>query len=165
MLITPLILGYRFKSFDATRALASANPTENLKSPEELEEEDREAKSAVSGGSNTIDNFLLIFPTLTTPPSLPAPPQKLQELIRRGTPKDLALAQELMKDLSGAVPEKAPDYAKQTKAELEKVQQKAILLNDMLNNVNDGEKVGLDGDAYQVGDPCSCYCFARILSV
>lgn len=40
--------GYRFKPFDATRAMAAANPTENLKSPEELEEEDREAKSAVS---------------------------------------------------------------------------------------------------------------------
>lgn len=30
-------------------------------------------------------------------------PQKLQELIRRGTPRDLAQAQELMKELSGAV--------------------------------------------------------------
>jgi hypothetical protein len=29
--------------------------------------------------------------------------QKLQELIRRGTPKDLAAAQELMKIMSGAV--------------------------------------------------------------
>lgn len=62
-------VGYRFKPFDATKALANANPTEvrsptsyialgrmqlislaeqNLKSPEELEEEDRAAKSAVS---------------------------------------------------------------------------------------------------------------------
>ena len=59
--------GYRFKSFDAARAMASANPNEvssphllhlsegpqliliqDLKSPEELEEEDRAAKSAVS---------------------------------------------------------------------------------------------------------------------
>lgn len=29
--------------------------------------------------------------------------QKLQELLRRGTPKDLAAAQELMKILAGAV--------------------------------------------------------------
>lgn len=29
--------------------------------------------------------------------------QKLQELIRRGTPRDLVAAQELMKDLSGSV--------------------------------------------------------------
>lgn len=106
--------------------MAAANPTENLKSPEELEEEDRAAKSA-----------------------------KLQELIRRGTPKDLAQAQELMKDLSGAVPDKQPDYASQTKAELEKVQQKAILLNDMLNNVTEGERVGIEGDAYeQVAGVC-----------
>lgn len=120
------LAGYRFKSFDATRAMAAANPTENLKSPEELEEEDRAAKSA-----------------------------KLQELIRRGTPKDLAQAQELMKDLSGAMPDKQTDYTSQTKAELEKVQQKAILLNDMLNNVTEGERVGIEGDAYeQVANVC-----------
>jgi ADP-ribosylation factor-binding protein GGA len=47
---------------------------QDLKSPEELEEEDRAAKSA-----------------------------KLQELIRRGNPRDLAAAQELMKYLAGAV--------------------------------------------------------------
>ncbi|KAI5449067.1 ARF-binding protein [Naganishia albida] len=112
--------GYRFRSFDAVRALQGTDITENLKSPEELEEEDRAAKSA-----------------------------KLQELIRRGTPRDLAQAQELMKELSGAEPEKQPDYASQTKAELEKVQQKAILLNDMLNNIAQDEQVGVDGDAYE----------------
>ncbi|WRT64989.1 uncharacterized protein IL334_001930 [Kwoniella shivajii] len=118
--------GYRFKSFDAARAMASANPNEDLKSPAELEEEDRQAKSA-----------------------------KLQELIRRGTPRDLAAAQELMKALAGAEPEKAPDYAAQTISELDKVQSKAILLNDMLNNAREGEKVGLDGDVYhQVASAC-----------
>ncbi|KAK4689808.1 ADP-ribosylation factor-binding protein GGA, partial [Tremellales sp. Uapishka_1] len=118
--------GYRFKAFDATRAMASANPNANLKSPEELEEEDRAAKSA-----------------------------KLQELIRRGTPRDLAAAQELMKALSGAEPEKQPDYASQTLSELDKVQAKAILLNDMLNNAHEGEKVGITGDAYdQVANAC-----------
>lgn len=77
-----------------------------------------------------------------------------------------------MKDLSGAVrpssnedrtihirltelppsfqePEKAPDYRSQTQKELDKVQQKAILLNDMLNNATDGERIGIEGDAYQ----------------
>lgn len=53
---------------------SSASSHQNLKTPHELEEEDRQAKSA-----------------------------KLQELIRRGTPKDLLKAQELMKDLSGFV--------------------------------------------------------------
>ncbi|KAK8846789.1 hypothetical protein IAR55_005877 [Kwoniella newhampshirensis] len=118
--------GYRFKSFDAARALATSNPNEDLKSPEELEEEDREAKSA-----------------------------KLQELIRRGTPRDLAAAQELMKQLAGAEPEKAVDYTAKTLSELDKVQSKAILLNDMLNNAREGEKVGIDGDAYdQVAAAC-----------
>ncbi|WWC87129.1 uncharacterized protein L201_002015 [Kwoniella dendrophila CBS 6074] len=118
--------GYRFKSFDAARAMASANPNEDLKSPEELEEEDRQAKSA-----------------------------KLQELIRRGTPRDLAAAQELMKALAGAEPEKQPDYAAQTLKELDKVQSKAILLNDMLNNAKEGEKIGLEGDVYdQVAAAC-----------
>jgi ADP-ribosylation factor-binding protein GGA len=46
-------------------------------------------------------------------------------------------------------PEKQPDYASQTKTELEKVQQKAILLNDMLNNIAQDEQVGVDGDAYE----------------
>lgn len=39
--------------------------------------------------------------------------------------------------------------------ELDKVQSKAILLNDMLNNAREGEKVGLEGDAYeQVAQAC-----------
>ncbi|ODO03179.1 hypothetical protein I350_06024 [Cryptococcus amylolentus CBS 6273] len=118
--------GYRFKSFDAARAMADANPNENLKSPEELEKEDRDAKSA-----------------------------KLQELIRRGTPRDLAAAQELMKALAGAEPDKAVDYTAQTLKELDKVQSKAILLNDMLNNATEGEKIGIEGDAYdQVAGAC-----------
>lgn len=118
--------GYRFKAFDAARAMATSNPNENLKSPEELEDEDRTAKQA-----------------------------KLQELIRRATPRDLAAAQELMKQLAGAEPDKAVDYEKQTITEVEKVQSKAILLNDMLDNANEGEKIGLEGDVYsQVAAAC-----------
>jgi hypothetical protein len=41
------------------------------------------------------------------------------------------------------------DYTTQTLNELDKVQSKAILLNDMLNNAREGEKVGLEGDAYE----------------
>ena len=52
-------------------------------------------------------------------------------------------------------PDKAPDYASQTVHELEKVQSKAILLNDMLNNAKEGEKIGVAGDVYdQVADAC-----------
>lgn len=93
----------------------------NLKSADELENEDREAQSA-----------------------------KLQELIRRGTPRDLAAAQELMKSLAGALPETSkPDYRSQALTELNKLESKVILLNEMLDNVdpNKGEKM-VSGDVY-----------------
>lgn len=109
--------GYRFPNVDS-RAASVMNSDNSLKSPEELEEEDRAAQGA-----------------------------KLQELIRRGTPRDLAQAQELMKIMSGAEPENKPDYSKQTRRELDKVQSRAILLNDMLNNAKEGEKFA-QGDAY-----------------
>jgi hypothetical protein len=93
-----------------------------LKTAEELEEEDRAAQSA-----------------------------KLQELIRRGTPRDLAAAQELMKSLAGANPDAKPDYRAQSLTELNKLEQKVILLNEMLDNVDTtrGEKF-VTGDAYDV---------------
>lgn len=65
--------GYRFPSLDA-RSKGVLNPENALQTPEELEEEDRSAQAA-----------------------------KLQELIRRGTPRDLEQAQELMKVMSGVV--------------------------------------------------------------
>ncbi|KAG9120501.1 hypothetical protein FRC07_003972 [Ceratobasidium sp. 392] len=121
--------GYRFRDNPRSnqQAQTSVAATANLKSPEELEEEDRAAQSA-----------------------------KLQELIRRGTPRDLAAAQELMKSLSGANPESKPDYRKQTMHELEKLQAKVILLNELLDNfdASRGEKFA-KGDAYdQVADVC-----------
>ena len=93
-----------------------------MKSAEELEEEDREAQSA-----------------------------KLQELIRRGTPRDLAAAQELMKSLAGANPDAKPDYRTQALTDLNKLEQKVILLNEMLDNVDTerGEKF-TSGDVYDV---------------
>ncbi|KAI6026440.1 VHS-domain-containing protein [Pisolithus microcarpus] len=97
-----------------------AEPTMSLKTAEELETEDREAQSA-----------------------------KLQELIRRGTPRDLAAAQELMKSLAGANPDSKPDYRAQALAELAKLQSKVVLLNELLDNV-DAEKSEkfAKGDAY-----------------
>ncbi|KAG6820033.1 hypothetical protein H0H93_006268 [Arthromyces matolae] len=110
--------GYRFR--DSSRQQAPVDATANLKSAEELEEEDREAQSA-----------------------------KLQELIRRGTPRDLAAAQELMKSLAGANPDAKPDYRTQALTELNKLEQKVILLNELLDNVDTerGEKFA-KGDAY-----------------
>ncbi|TIA79666.1 hypothetical protein E3P98_03167 [Wallemia ichthyophaga] len=111
--------GYRFPELSRNAAITVA--TDNLKSPEELEEEDREAQSA-----------------------------KLQELIRRGTPRDLAAAQDLMKKLSGF-----PDYRAQTLKELDKVQHKAILLNDMLDQAAQTQEKLVRGDAYdQVASLC-----------
>ncbi|KDN39951.1 VHS-domain-containing protein [Tilletiaria anomala UBC 951] len=109
--------GYRFPNVD-TRASSVLNPENNLKTPDELEEEEREAQAA-----------------------------KLQELIRRGRPQDLHQAQELMKIMSGAEPESKPDYKAQTTKELDKVQSKAVLLNDMLNQAKEGERFVKD-DAY-----------------
>jgi ADP-ribosylation factor-binding protein GGA len=95
---------------------------QNLKSAEELESEDREAQAA-----------------------------KLQELIRRGTPRDLAAAQELMKSLAGANPESKPDYRSQALTDLNKLEQKVILMNEMLDNADTtrGEKF-VAGDVYEV---------------
>ncbi|KAK1230947.1 ARF-binding protein [Marasmius sp. AFHP31] len=113
--------GYRFRDFPRRQQqqenLAAAS---NIKTAEELENEDREAQSA-----------------------------KLQELIRRGTPRDLAAAQELMKSLAGANPDAKPDYRAQALTELNKIESKVILLNEMLDNVDveRGEKF-VAGDAY-----------------
>ncbi|GAA5984751.1 hypothetical protein JCM10908_003485 [Rhodotorula pacifica] len=116
--------GYRFPDFDR-RAVQVLNPTENLQTPDELEEEDREAQAA-----------------------------KLQELIRRGTPKDLAAAQELMKIMAGAEPEKKPNYEEQVNKELDRVQQRVLLLNEMLNNAAPKERF-VEGDAYdQIAKKC-----------
>lgn len=108
--------GYRFPKVDARNA-AVLNTEHSLQSPEELEEENRLAQGA-----------------------------KLQELIRRGTPRDLQQAQELMKVMSGAEPESSVQTAQVVK-ELEKVQARIKLLNDMLDQAKPTEKF-VSGDAY-----------------
>ncbi|KAK0221926.1 VHS domain-containing protein [Armillaria fumosa] len=111
--------GYRFR--DLPQQAPSLATAANLKTAEELEEEDREAQSA-----------------------------KLQELIRRGTPRDLAAAQELMKSLAGANPDAKPDYKTQALSDLNKLESKVILLNEMLDNVDTarGERI-VSGDVYE----------------
>ncbi|KAJ3484739.1 hypothetical protein NLI96_g5437 [Meripilus lineatus] len=111
--------GYRFRDFPRQQQNTVAAAA-NLKTAEELENEDREAQSA-----------------------------KLQELIRRGTPRDLAQAQELMKSLAGANPDAKPDYKSQALTELNKLESKVILLNEMLDNVDvsRGERFAT-GDVY-----------------
>ncbi|KAI9509331.1 VHS-domain-containing protein [Russula earlei] len=112
------LLSFKGYRFRDIPRTPSVPTTSNLKSAEELESEDREAQSA-----------------------------KLQELIRRGTPRDLAAAQELMKSLAGANPEAKPDYRSQALSELNKLEQKVILLHEILDNV-DTER----GETFAKGD-------------
>ncbi|RIA99173.1 VHS domain-containing protein [Glomus cerebriforme] len=116
--------GYIFPEMD-NQSAAVLNPSETLKSPEELEQEDRAAQAA-----------------------------KLQELIRRGTPSDLEEANELMKIMAGYDPEAKPDYKQQTNEELEKIQRKTILLNDMLDGVKVGEKIGVNDIFEELSQAC-----------
>ncbi|WFD27132.1 ARF-binding protein [Malassezia nana] len=109
--------GYRFPKVDA-RSVSMLNSAQPLQSPEELEEETRLAQSA-----------------------------KLQELIRRGTPRDLEQAQELMKILSGAEPEQHSVQVRQVAKEMDKIAARAKLLEDMLAQAKPTEKF-VTGDAY-----------------
>ncbi|KAJ3120124.1 hypothetical protein HK098_004868 [Nowakowskiella sp. JEL0407] len=89
--------------------------TKTLKTEEELEEEDKVANGA-----------------------------KLQELLRIGTPAALEQANELMKIMAGYDMDKRPDYKKEVDQELEKIEQKAIILNDLLINKKPEDRRILD---------------------
>ncbi|ORY91305.1 hypothetical protein BCR43DRAFT_480107 [Syncephalastrum racemosum] len=103
--------GYRFPEL-RDASVAALAPSQSLKSAEELEEEDRVAQSA-----------------------------KLQELIRRGRPQDLVEANHLMKIMSGFDQRQRPNYKQKFEEELHKIQEKVILLYEMLENVKQGEQV------------------------
>ncbi|KAG0277037.1 hypothetical protein BGZ95_006632 [Linnemannia exigua] len=110
--------GYRFPQLKGDSA-SVLNPVNTLKSPAELEEEDRAAQSA-----------------------------KLQELIRRGRPEDVLAANELVKKMTGYEQEEKPDYEEEASSELDKILQKAALLTEMLNDVKPGEIIGR-GDMFE----------------
>jgi hypothetical protein len=74
---------------------------------------------------------------------------KLQELIRRGGPSDLQEANRLMKVMAGYDTRHKTDYRAKAAEEVAKVQQKAKLLEDMLQNHKVGDKVG-EGDVFEV---------------
>ncbi|KAI9244872.1 hypothetical protein EDC94DRAFT_629136 [Helicostylum pulchrum] len=103
--------GYRFPELRDSSVAALA-PSDSLKSAHELEEEDRVAQSA-----------------------------KLQELIRRGRPQDLVEANRLMKIMSGFDTRQTPDYSQKFEDELHRVQDKAILLYEMLESIKPGESL------------------------
>lgn len=72
---------------------------------------------------------------------------KLQELIRRGTPADLQEANRLMKVMAGYDNRHKTDYRAKAAEEVSKVQQKAKILEEMLQS---GEGVP-KGDVFEVG--------------
>ncbi|KAK3346684.1 VHS domain-containing protein [Lasiosphaeria hispida] len=114
------LLSYKGYTFPEVRREDAAvlNPSDNLKSAEEMEEEEREAQSA-----------------------------KLQELIRRGTPEDLREANQLMKIMAGYDTRSKVDYRAKAAEDVGKIQQKARLLEERLAHFKPGDKMS-DGDVF-----------------
>lgn len=75
---------------------------------------------------------------------------KLQELIRRGTPQDLQEANKLMKVMAGYDTRNKTNYRAKAAEEVSKIQQKAKILEEMLQGVQEGGKVE-EGDVFEVG--------------
>lgn len=105
--------GYRFPDFDK-RAANVLNPSEvrgggsvtNMPLSLTLElavTEPANGRRARRGGPGSAGSSAYLLCEWRIPHADTALSQKLQELIRRGTPKDLAAAQELMKIMAGAV--------------------------------------------------------------
>ncbi|SPJ90386.1 probable Arf-binding protein [Fusarium torulosum] len=114
------LLSYKGYVFPEVRRedVAVLNPSDNLKSAEEMEEEEREAQSA-----------------------------KLQELIRRGTPEDLQEANRLMKIMAGYDTRSKTDYRAKAAEDVAKIQAKARLLEERLDSFQAGDKMQ-DGDVF-----------------
>lgn len=74
---------------------------------------------------------------------------KLQELIRRGGPEDLQEANRLMKVMAGYDTRHKTDYRAKAAEEVAKVQQKAKILEEMLQGHRAGDEVA-DGDVFEV---------------
>ncbi|KAI9779626.1 MAG: hypothetical protein M1839_007291 [Geoglossum umbratile] len=115
------LLSYKGYMFPEVRREDAAvlNPSDNLKSAEEMEEEERAAQSA-----------------------------KLQELIRRGGPEDLQEANRLMKVMAGYDTKNKTDYRAKAAEEVGKIQQKARILEEMLESFQKGDKI-TEGDVFE----------------
>lgn len=74
---------------------------------------------------------------------------KLQELIRRGTPHDLQEANRLMKVMAGYDTRNKTDYRAKAAEEVSRVQQKAKILEEMLQGHKEGDKIQ-EGDVFEV---------------
>ncbi|KAI9743257.1 MAG: hypothetical protein M1818_003103 [Claussenomyces sp. TS43310] len=110
--------GYVFPEVRVEDA-AVLNPSDNLKSADEMEEEERAAQSA-----------------------------KLQELIRRGGPEDLQEANRLMKVMAGYDTRQKTDYRAKAAEDVGKIQQKAKLLEERLEEFKQGDSM-TEGDVYE----------------
>lgn len=97
---------------------ADLSRLQNLKSVEEMEEEEREHQSA-----------------------------KLQELIRRGAPEDLQEANRLMKIMAGYDTRSKTDYRAKAAEDIAKIQAKARLLEERLEAFKPGDSMK-DGDVF-----------------
>ena len=73
---------------------------------------------------------------------------KLQELIRRGGPDDLQEANRLMKVMAGYDTKHKTDYRAKAAEEVGKVQQKAKILEEMLQGYQQGDVIK-EGDVFQ----------------
>ncbi|KAF3013081.1 hypothetical protein G7054_g6336 [Neopestalotiopsis clavispora] len=115
------LLSYKGYTFPEVRRddAAVLNPSDNLKSAEEMAEEEKEAQSA-----------------------------KLQELIRRGTPEDLREANKLMKVMAGYDTRSKTDYRAKAAEEVGKIQAKARLLEERLDAFKPGDKLE-EGDVFE----------------
>ncbi|KAI1359269.1 ADP-ribosylation factor-binding protein GGA2 [Xylaria arbuscula] len=115
------LLSYKGYHFPEVRRddVAVLNPSDNLKSAEEMEEEEREAQSA-----------------------------KLQELIRRGAPEDLQEANRLMKIMAGYDTRSKTDYRAKAAEEVGKIQAKARILEERLAAFQPGDTM-TDGDVFE----------------
>ncbi|KAF1796950.1 hypothetical protein FB192DRAFT_1401469 [Mucor lusitanicus] len=116
--------GYQFPELRDS-SIAALAPTETLKSAHELEEEDRLAKSA-----------------------------KLQELIRRGRPQDLVEANKLMKIMTGYDQKHQTNFKEKFAEELHKIQNKARLLYEMLDNMKEGDVIEEEGTMEELKNAC-----------
>ncbi|KAF2129848.1 VHS-domain-containing protein [Dothidotthia symphoricarpi CBS 119687] len=115
------LLSYKGYIFPEVRKEDAAvlNPSDNLRSAEEMEEEEKEAQSA-----------------------------KLQELIRRGGPADLQEANKLMKVMAGYDTRNKTDWRAKAAEEVGRIQQKARILEEMLHGYKPGDTIK-EGDVFE----------------
>lgn len=82
---------------------------------------------------------------------------KLQELIRRGGPQDLQEANKLMKVMAGFDTRNKTDWRAKAAEEVGRIQQKARILEEMLQSYKEGDQLKED-DVFEV---CLCAIVRR----